>query len=48
MVINAASQLIYDVFGDAGQHARTAVGVNQLPMDMTVEIEAIFETTVNN
>ena len=43
LVVNAASQLLFDVFGEAGRHARTAVGTNQLPMDMPVEIEAIFE-----
>ncbi|MFR7989757.1 MAG: RidA family protein [Anaerovoracaceae bacterium] len=43
IVVNAASQLLYDVFGEAGRHARTAVGTNQLPMDAPVEIEAIFE-----
>lgn len=43
IVINAASQLLYDVFGESGRHARTAVGTNQLPMDAPVEIEAIFE-----
>lgn len=43
IVINAASQLLYDVLGDAGCHARTAIAVNQLPMDATVEIEAIAE-----
>ena len=43
IVVNAASQLLYDVFGEAGRHARTAVGVNQLPMDAPVEIEAIIE-----
>ena len=43
IVVNAASQLLYDVFGEAGRHARTAVGVNQLPMDAPVEIEAIVE-----
>lgn len=43
IVINAASQLLYDVFGEAGRHARTAVGTNQLPMNAPVEIEAIFE-----
>ena len=42
-MVNAASQLLFDVFGEAGRHARTAVGTNQLPMDMPVEIEAIFE-----
>ncbi|GAU76276.1 RidA family protein [Fusibacter sp. 3D3] len=43
IVINAASQLLYDIFGEIGRHARTAVGTNQLPMDVSVEIEAIFE-----
>ena len=43
IVVNAASQLLYDVFGEKGRHARTAVGTNQLPMDAPVEIEAIFE-----
>jgi enamine deaminase RidA (YjgF/YER057c/UK114 family) len=43
IVVNAASQLLYDVFGEAGRHSRTAVGVNQLPMDAPVEIEAIIE-----
>ena len=43
IVVNAASQLLYDVFGEPGRHARTAVGTNQLPMDAPVEIEAIFE-----
>jgi enamine deaminase RidA (YjgF/YER057c/UK114 family) len=43
IVVNAASQLLYDIFGEAGRHARSAVGTNQLPLDATVEIEAIFE-----
>ena len=43
IVVNAASQLLYDVFGEAGRHARTAVGVNQLPRNAPVEIEAIVE-----
>lgn len=43
IVANAASQLLYDVFGESGYHARTAVGTNQLPMDAPVEIEAIVE-----
>lgn len=43
VVTNAASQLLYDIFGESGRHARTAIGVNELPMDITVEIEAIFE-----
>ncbi len=43
IVTNAASELLVDVFGEAGMHARTAVGINQLPMDVPVEIEAIVE-----
>jgi enamine deaminase RidA (YjgF/YER057c/UK114 family) len=43
IVINAASQLLYDVFGEAGRHARTSLGTYQLPLNATVEIEAIFE-----
>ena len=43
IVINAASQLLYDVLGDAGRHARTAIAVNQLPLDAAVEIEFIVE-----
>jgi len=43
IVINAASQVLLDVFGESGAHARSAVGTNQLPMDVTVEIEGIFE-----
>lgn len=43
IVVNAASQMLFDVFGESGRHARTAVGTNQLPMDVTVEIEGIFE-----
>ena len=33
------------VFGEKGRHARTAVGVNALPMGIAVEVEAIFEVT---
>lgn len=43
IVINAASQLLYDVLGQQGRHARTAIAVNQLPLDATVEIELIVE-----
>lgn len=43
IVANAASQLLYDIFGEDGMHARTAVGTNQLPMDAPVEVEAILE-----
>ena len=42
-VADAASELLTQVFGDAGKHARAAVGVNTLPRDASVEIEVIFE-----
>jgi enamine deaminase RidA (YjgF/YER057c/UK114 family) len=42
-VVNGASELMLEVFGDRGQHARTAVGVSSLPLDSAVEVEAIFE-----
>ena len=43
LVVNAASRLLMDLFGPEGAHARSAVGTNQLPLDVTVEIEGIFE-----
>ena len=43
-VINAASELIANVFGYKGKHARAAVSVNSLPLGAAVEIESIFET----
>jgi len=42
-VINGASDLMVEVFGDAGRHARAAVGVSSLPLGVAVEVEAIFE-----
>ena len=42
-VINGASELLGEVFGDAGAHARSAVGVAVLPLDAPVEVEIIFE-----
>jgi enamine deaminase RidA (YjgF/YER057c/UK114 family) len=42
-VINGASNLLVDVFGDAGAHARSAVGVAVLPLDSPVEVELIVE-----
>ncbi|NJD56195.1 MAG: RidA family protein [Nitrospirae bacterium] len=42
-VINGASDLMFEVFGEAGRHARAAVGVHVLPMDSPVEIAFIFE-----
>jgi enamine deaminase RidA (YjgF/YER057c/UK114 family) len=41
-VINGASDLMMDVFGERGKHARTAVGVASLPLDSATEVEAIF------
>lgn len=42
-VINGASELLGEIFGDAGVHARSAVGVAVLPLDAPVEIEFLFE-----
>ena len=42
-IINAASELIVNVFGEKGKHARAAVSVNSLPLGAAVEIESIFE-----
>jgi enamine deaminase RidA (YjgF/YER057c/UK114 family) len=42
-VINGCSDLFVEVFGEAGRHARSAVGMGSLPNQITVEIEAIFE-----
>jgi len=42
-VINGASDLMVEVFGDAGRHARFAVGTNALPLGCIVEIDGVFE-----
>ncbi|HVL84237.1 MAG TPA: RidA family protein [Pseudonocardia sp.] len=42
-VVNGASDLLGEVFGDAGQHARSAVGVAVLPLDAPVEVELVVE-----
>jgi enamine deaminase RidA (YjgF/YER057c/UK114 family) len=42
-VINGASDLFAEVFGDSGAHARSAVGVSELPLDAPVEVELIVE-----
>jgi enamine deaminase RidA (YjgF/YER057c/UK114 family) len=42
-VINGCSDLFLAIFGDAGRHARSAVGMGALPNSIPVEIEAIFE-----
>ncbi len=42
-VVNGASELFIEVFGEAGRHARSAVGVAELPLDAPVEVEMIAE-----
>ena len=42
-VINGASDLLVEIFGDKGRHARSAVGMNALPLNIAVEIEMIVE-----
>lgn len=42
-VVNGASELLGEVFGDAGRHARSAVGVAVLPLDAPVEVEVVVE-----
>lgn len=42
-VVNGASDLMVEAFGDAGRHARSAVGVYRLPMNFSVEVDAVVE-----
>ncbi len=42
-VINAASDLFFEIFGEKGQHARIAVGVSSLPLNSMTEIDAVVE-----
>ncbi len=42
-VVNGASQVLIDVFGEAGRHARIAVGLAELPRGVPVEVEFLFE-----
>jgi enamine deaminase RidA (YjgF/YER057c/UK114 family) len=42
-VINGASDLFVEVFGDKGRHARSAVGMSALPLGVAVEVEGVFE-----
>ena len=42
-VANGASDLLVNLFGEKGKHVRSAVGVNELPIDSSVEIEMIVE-----
>jgi enamine deaminase RidA (YjgF/YER057c/UK114 family) len=44
-VANGCSDLMVEVFGDAGRHARSAVGMAELPFDIAVEIEAVVQVT---
>jgi len=44
-VVNGCSDLMVEVFGDLGRHARSAVGVYRLPMNFAVEVDAVFEVT---
>lgn len=44
-IANGASELLLELFGESGKHARAAVGVNTLPLDAAVEIEFIFTLT---
>ncbi|MDI6745162.1 MAG: RidA family protein [Thermodesulfovibrionales bacterium] len=44
-VLNAASDFMFEIFGEVGKHARAAVGVNVLPLNSPVELEFIFEVS---
>ena len=43
IVMNGASDLVVEIFGDAGRHTRFAVGAPSLPLGVVVEIDSIFE-----
>jgi enamine deaminase RidA (YjgF/YER057c/UK114 family) len=45
LVLNGASELAVDIFGDAGKHARVAIGAAELPLGSPVELEVILEVT---
>ena len=47
-VINGASDFLSEVFGERGTHARSAVGVSELPLDAPVEVELIVEVTLGS
>ena len=42
-IVNGASDLMVEIFGDAGRHARAAVGAGSLPRNVAVEVDAVFE-----
>jgi enamine deaminase RidA (YjgF/YER057c/UK114 family) len=44
-VVNGCSDLLVEVFGDAGRHARSAVGMAELPFDLAIEIEAVVQVS---
>jgi len=44
-VINGASDLLIEIFGDRGRHARSAVGMAELPFGISVEIEMVVEVS---
>lgn len=44
-IMNGASDLMVEAFGDKGRHARTTVGVAALPMDAAIEVEGLFEVS---
>jgi len=44
-VLNGASDLLFEVFGEAGRHTRFAVGVAAIPFNFAVEVKAVFEVT---
>jgi enamine deaminase RidA (YjgF/YER057c/UK114 family) len=43
-IVNAASELLTNIFGDRGKHARIAIGVNSLPLDSVIEIEFLLKS----
>lgn len=43
LVINGASEVLQQIFGESGRHARSAIGTNTLPLNAAVEVEVIFE-----
>jgi enamine deaminase RidA (YjgF/YER057c/UK114 family) len=45
-VMNGASDLMVEIFGDKGRHARTTIGVSALPANASVEVEGLFEITI--
>jgi enamine deaminase RidA (YjgF/YER057c/UK114 family) len=46
LVLNGASDVFIEIFGEAGMHTRTAVGVNALPLGIPVEVQAVFDTDI--